>query len=206
MFVGRKKDLKFLEDNISVDFNIPYNMMVNIAILAGFKVEIKDFAGSKIAEIKDPLLFLEYLNKYSDIPIMYKFRAANHHDEFFMRVSNLYTHISTKDKLDIDDGERTGQIDNNFTITMQAVLKIPVPQFFVLYNEKPLPFMLTAGEDSIPLYSVGQFDIPNSNDRGWEQLINTTYMVDPDEKEFDIDSAVDSCSICNTAENDCPKH
>ena len=103
-----------------------------------------------------------------------------------MRVTDLFTHITTKDKLDVDDGEKIGQIDSNFTITMQAVLKIPVPQFFALYNEKPLPYILTTGQGSIPLYSVGQFDIPDTNERGWEQLINTTYMLDPHETEFDI--------------------
>lgn len=174
------------QDNISVDLHIPYNLLVNIAIMAGFQVNIREFAGSQVAEIVDPLSFLDYLNKHSDIPVTYKFRATNHHDEFFLRVSNLYTHVSTKDKLDIDDGERVGQIDNNFTVTMQAVLKIPVPQFFALYNEQPLPFMLQTGEDSIPLYSVGQFNIPNTNENGWEQVINTAYMLDPHETQFDI--------------------
>ena len=173
-------------DNISVDYNIPYDMLVNIAIMAGFKVNMKEFAGETVAEIADPLLFLDYLNKHSDIPVTYKFRAANHHDEFFLRISDLYTHISTKDKLDIDDGERNGQLDNNFNITMQAVLKIPVPHFFVLYDEKPLPYLLKAGERAIPLYTVGQFDIPNTNSRGWEQVINTTYMLDEKESKFDV--------------------
>ena len=173
-------------DNISVDFHIPYDMLVNIAILAGFKVDISEFAGERVAKIVDPLSFLDYLNKHSDIPVIYKFRATNHHEEFFLRVTDLFTHITTKDKLDVDDGEKIGQIDSNFTITMQAVLKIPVPQFFALYNEKPLPYILTTGQGSIPLYSVGQFDIPDTNERGWEQLINTTYMLDPHETEFDI--------------------
>ena len=173
-------------DNISVDLHIPYDMLVNIAIMAGFKVEVKEFAGEKIAKIVDPLLFLDYLNQHSDIPITYKFRATNHHEEFFLRVTNLYTHITTKDKLDIDDGEKSGQIDSNFNITLQAQLKIPVPQFFVLYNEKPLPYVLTTGQGSIPLYSIGEFDIPLVNDKGWDQVINTVYMLDPHETSFDI--------------------
>ena len=173
-------------DSISVDLHIPYNMLVNIALLAGFKVNFTEFAGEKIAKIADPLLFLDYLNQHSDIPIVYKFRATNHQEEFFLRVTDLFTHITTKDKLDIDDGEKSGQIDSNFNITMQAVLKIPVPQFFALYNEKPLPYKLETGQNSIPLYSVGQFDIPDTNERGWEQVINTTYMLDPHETSFDI--------------------
>lgn len=173
-------------ETISVDFNIPYDLLVNIAMMAGFKVNTTEVGGEKVAEIADPIAFLDYLNKHSDIPVTYKFRTINHHNEYFMRVSNLYTHVSTKDKLDVDDGEKTGQLESNFTITMQAYLKLPVPQFFVLYNEKPLPFMLKTGQGNIPLYSVGQFDIPNTNDRGWEQVINTVYMLDPNEREFDI--------------------
>lgn len=173
-------------ETISVDFNIPYNLLINIAMMAGFKVKQSELAGEKVAEIVEPLKFLDYLNSHSDIPVTYKYRTINGHNEYFMRISNLYTHVSTKDKLDVDDGERVGQLENNFTITMQAYLKIPVPQFFVLYNEKPLPFLLKTGEANIPLYSVGQFDIPDVNDKGWEQIINTTYMLDEHEKQFDI--------------------
>ena len=173
-------------DNISADLHIPYDLLVNIAIMAGFKVEIKEFAGEKIAKIVDPLAFLDYMNRHSDIPVTYKFRATNHKEEFFLRVSDMYTHISTKDKLDVDDGEKVGQIDSNFSITMQAILRFPVPQFFALYNEKPLPYVLTTGQASIPLYSLGQFNIPDTNDRGWEQVINTTYMLDPHEMHFDV--------------------
>ena len=167
-------------EDISCDFVIPYDLIRNIASMSGFKINNKE-------DIEDPLEFLSYINKHSDIPVTYKFRAINGHDEFFIRLSNIYTHISTKDNLDVDEGEQEGQLYNNFSITMQMILKIPVPHFFVLYNEKPLYYPLKVdGRANVLLYSISQFNIPNTNNRGWNQVINTVYMIDAHEKEFDI--------------------
>lgn len=167
-------------EDISCDFVIPYELIRNIASLTGFEIDDK-------GEVKDPLAFQAYMNKHSDIPVMYKFRAINGHNEFFMRMSHLYFHTTTKDALDVDDGEREGQLDNNYTVTMQFSMKFPVPHFFVLYNEKMIPYPLqTKDTNNILMYSIAQFIIPNTNDKGWNQVINTVYMTDDHEMEFDI--------------------
>ena len=85
--------------------------------------------------------FLAYMNKHSDIPVTYKFRAINGHNEYFMRLSGIYTHLNFKDKLNVEDGEREGMMDNSFDISMSFALKLPTPQFFVLYNERPIIFL-----------------------------------------------------------------
>lgn len=167
-------------ENISCDFVIPYELIRNIAALSGFEVDDK-------GEVVDPLSFLSYLNSHSDIPVTYKFRAINGHNEFFLRLSQIYTHLNFKDKLDVADGEREGMMENNFEITMQAILKIPTPQFFVLYNEDEIKYPLEMKEKgNVLLCSLSQFTIPDVNEKGWNQVINTVYMTDKDEKEFDI--------------------
>ena len=166
-------------EDISCDFVIPYELIRNIAALAGFEIDDK-------GEIVDPLDFLAYMNKHSDIPCTYKFRAINGHNEFFMRLSGIYTHLNFKDKLNVEDGEREGMMDNSFDISMQFALKLPTPQFFVLYNERPIMYPLEMEKGNVLLCSLAQFTIPDVNERGWNQVINTVYMIDDNEDVFDI--------------------
>lgn len=167
-------------EDISCDFVIPYELVRNIAALAGFEID------EKTKEIKDPLDFLAYMNKHSDIPIMYKFRAINGHNEYFMRLSHIYTHLNFKNKLDVEDGEREGMMENNYDITMEFALKLPTPKFFALYNERPIIYPLEIEKGNVLLCSLAQFTIPDTNTRGWNQVINTVYMIDDDEDVFDI--------------------
>ena len=166
-------------EDISCDFVIPYELVRNIAALTGFEVDDK-------GEVVDPLDFLAYLNKHSDIPVTYKFRSINGHNEFFLRLSHMYTHLNFKDKLNVEDGEREGQLENSFDISMQFILKIPTPQFFVLYNERPIMYPLEMEKGNLLLCSLSQFTIPDTNERGWNQVINTVYMIDDGEDVFDI--------------------
>lgn len=166
-------------EDISCDFVIPYELVRNIAALTGFEVDDK-------GEVVDPFDFLAYMNKHSDIPVQYKFRSVNGHNEFFLRLSHIYTHLNFKDKLNVEDGEREGQLENNFDISLQCVLKLPVPHFFVLYNERPIMYPLEIEKGNILLCSLAQFTIPDTNERGWNQVINTVYMTDEGENMFDI--------------------
>lgn len=171
-----------IKDWISTDFVLPHELTINMAYLAGFEID-------KTGEIADPLKFLAYLNAHSDIPITYKFRGINGHNEYFIRMSDIYVHISTLEKLEVDDGERVGQLDINFGITMNAILTMAVPQFFVLYDQKELRYRLkvnNAERESIGIYTMAQFEIPDVNEKGWNQIINTVYQLDKDERVIDI--------------------
>ena len=166
---------------IGADFVIPYELCTNIAYFAGFKI-------NTIGEIEDPLAFLAYLNSKSDIPVTYKFRAINGHNEFFLRLNDVYAHVSTMDKIDADEGEKDGMIDTNFGIEMKAELKMAIPQFFVLYNEDELKYRLETKNSpvNVSLYTMAQFVVPDANDKGWNQIINTAYALDEGEQNIDI--------------------
>lgn len=166
-------------ENISCDFVIPYELIRNIAGLSGFEINEKGY-------VVDPLDFLAYLNKHSDIPVTYKLRAINGHDEFFLRLSDIYTHLNFKNKLDVEDGECEGMMENNFDVTTEFSLRLPTPHFFVLYNEKPIMYPLEIEKGNVLLCSLSQFVIPDTNDKGWNQVINTVYMIDDNEDIFDI--------------------
>lgn len=137
--------------------------------------------------IKEPIKFLEYLNTHSLIPFSYKLRAISNNPEYYIRLNELYCHISTADHLSLDDGEREGMLDNNFNIDFQAELIIPVPHFFVYFTKEELKYKLeVVDKANYGFYTVTQFNIPDNDKHGWLSYINTEYLADPHEGEIDM--------------------
>lgn len=168
----------------SVDFHVPYDIIANIAQSVGF-----DLVNGRIQK-KDILDLLDYLNKHSDLPFIYKMRAINQHEEFFIRIKGLYTHINTINKLELDDGERIGKLDENFHIEMNCVLTIPIPHFYVYMNQKPIMsyFDLGLEPDTVgrAIYSINKLDIDQENEYGWGLLAYTEYCASKGEEFLDI--------------------
>jgi hypothetical protein len=169
-------------ENISADFHIPKSILLNIADRAGFEI--------KNNEVVDIIDFLSYLNSHSDLPFLFKIRAINQKPEFFIRLNGLYTHISTKDKLQLDDGERDGKLDTNFHIEMNATLTIPIPHFYSYYSATELTTTIETKErdDAIAIYSVNIFDIPKVDENGWAQAAVTEYVTESGDTEMDLSS------------------
>ncbi len=151
---------------ISADFHIPYDIMLNIASDNGFEV--------KNDKIVDIYKFLTYLNSHSDIPFIFKMRAINQKPEFFIRVKDLYTHISTIDKLQMDDGEKQGKLDTNFHIEMRCTLRIPIPHFYAYFNQKPIAYTIGANEyngGTIGIYTINSFEIEEALKANVDKII-----------------------------------
>lgn len=188
-------------EDISVDYVIPEDIILNIAVLKGFEVKNK--------QIVNVTEFLSYLNAHSDLPFTYKLRTIKGKYEFFIRVNNIYTHISTMDKLNVDDGEREGQLDNNFNIDMVANVIVPVPHFFSLYNEKPLVYPIESGLQEnytgIGIYSISQFIMPEYNSIGWGTFINTNYLLDKEERVIDLSPLFGKTSTSKVIEDSLSK-
>lgn len=165
---------------INVDFHVPKAIMLNIAIQSGFQV--------KNGEVVNIVDFLNYLNSHSDIPFLFKLRAINQKPEYFIRANNLYTHINTIDKLQIDDGERNGKLDTYFHIEMNAILTMPIPHFYSFYSGKELtiPLELRELSDSVAIYSMNMIDIPDVDENNWGLGLTTEYQCDDDDKYIDL--------------------
>lgn len=166
---------------INADFHVPYDIMLNIAEANHF--EIKD---NKIVDI---LEFINYLNSHSDLPIIFKMRAINQKPEFFVRINNLYTHISCRDKISMDDGERSGKLDTNFHLELQCTLTIPIPHFYAYFAQIPTGYNIATNErtdTSIGIYSINNFEIPPENKYGWGRVAQTGYLCEKGEKFIDI--------------------
>lgn len=153
---------------LSMDFHIPSDII--LAIARNRQFEIKD---NKVVDIYG---FLQYLNSHSFLPIVYKFRTINGKSEYFVKVSNLYTHISCLDPLSLDDGNRTGHIDTNFHIEMNAILKIPVPSYYFFYSKDLINTTYEDITSSVEaLYTYRSIEPPEKNDKGWEQYLSTEW-------------------------------
>lgn len=138
-------------------------------------------------EIVEPTKFLEYLNKNSAIPFTFKMRDIKNEPEYYIRMDNIYCHIAVRDKISVDDGEREGQNENNFNITLEAELDIPVPWYFVYYQTSPLRYNITTRDTTTTagFYTICQMQIPDKNEFGWRPLINTSCHTDPNEGVID---------------------
>ena len=169
-------------EELSVDFHIPKTIILDIASVAGFKI--------KHGEVVDIVDFLEYLNRHSELPFLFKIRAINKKAEFFIRLNGLYTHISNKDKLQLDDGERNGKLDFHFHIEMNSILTIPVPQFYSYYSASDYmtSIPLKESNDAVAVYSINVIDIPKVDENGWNQAAVTDYACDKGETEMDLSS------------------
>lgn len=168
---------------VSYDFHIPYDIILNIAKMVGFEIITEK---GKRKKVKDIVGFMSYLNAHSKYPILYKMRTVNGNAEFFVRMPNQYTHISNLDELERDDGEREGQLDNNFHIEMNCILKIPAPQFYYYYSSESLKISYNDKKEFAGLYEISNMEPPERNNRGWEQYLSTEW-VDDDKYVEDID-------------------
>ena len=187
-------------NELCADFHIPYDLMAQLALDIGFHLDKK---GSIIEERE----FGKYLNAHSEIPILLKFRAINHRFEYFLRIKNTLAHIACFDKMSVDDGEKSGQLDKNFNIDMVAVLRFVIPQFYVYFSTETVSSEQKTSElgdaDNLvndeligSLYSIRKIEIPPYNKDGWLLSDETDYINDDKECMFiDMRRFLDEGSI-----------
>lgn len=151
-----------------MDFHIPIDII--LAIAENRKFEIKD------GKVVDIVGFLQYLNSHSLLPITYKYRTINGNSEYFVRLSDVYTHISCLDQLQIDEGVRTGHLDTNFHIEMNAILKIAVPSYYFFYSKEQYDTTYEKISTSLEaLYTYKNIEPPEKNKKGWLQYLSTEW-------------------------------
>lgn len=166
-------------EDVSMDFHVPYGLMLQLAHDEGF--EVKD------NKIQDVVGFLSHINQQSLLPFMYKFRCINGTDEFFIRLDELYVHIRTTD-ISADEGERVGQLMDNYTIELNAQVRFPAPKFYVYYSAKDHTYIKFKKEaESIPAFEVQMLDLPKVNEKGWNQFLTTEYQEEELDKPLEID-------------------
>ena len=160
------------KEYVDMDFHVPKEIIICLAKDSGFEID-------ENGKVKDVIGFLKYLNAHSGLPFMYKLRTINGNNEFFIKASHLVMHIVTSNNLSIDDGERQGQLDNNFHIDMDCELYMPVPQFYAYYTDHTVELEKKLKRELLGLYNLSDvYQIPEVNDKKWEVLIKTDWVND----------------------------
>ena len=174
-------------EDVDLDFHVPYALMLQLARDNGFATSIKSINGEEVEVILDVPTFLRWINKYSTIPFLYKFRALNGRNEFFIKMRNMYVHIRPGD-LSADNGEREGQLTNNFMIELSAEVRFPVPKMYAYYSDNAHKLQTIYGAWYQPndiittCYTFKGSIIKDENNYGWPLLLSTTYEEDDDSK------------------------
>lgn len=174
-------------EDVDLDFHMPYLLMIQLAKDNGFKTFVKDTADGPEETIENIPAFIKWLNMHSSLPFLYKYRALNGKNEFFLRLRNMYVHVRPTD-LSADDGEREGQMSNNFIIDLSTEVRFPAPKMYAYYSESKHELQTVYGAWFQPngpvstCYAFKSTTIPDENRYGWPLLLSTTYEedVDPD--------------------------
>ena len=171
-------------EDVDLDFHVPYTLMIQLAKDNGFQTVSKKGSETEYEEsICNVPEFLRWLNKYSSIPFIYKFRALNGKNEFFIKMRNMYVHVRPNG-LSADDGEREGMLTNNYIIEMSAEVRFPVPKMYAYYsnNEHKLNTVYGAwyqpGGPISTCYTFKGTVIPDENRYHWPLFMSTTYEFD----------------------------
>lgn len=177
------------EGNVDLDYHLPYEMMLQFANDAGFEV---DDTGC----VKDILGYINYLNKISRLPIIFKYRTINGRMEFFMRFNDIDIRLDLTETVSTDDGERIGMLNRNFGLEMEIGVKAPSPKFFMYYSSNShelISGVPTLHPDDItdtvyPIYEIKVEMVPKINEKGWNQYLTTDYYEEDinDSKEIDF--------------------
>ena len=159
---------------VTMDFHFPYDLALQIAHDVGFKVE-----NNKITDI---LGFLHYLNSHSNVPFTYKIRKDKNLDEFFIRCRN-YIHIRQPNDLQVDDGERQGQISSNYIVEYDIQVRFPTPRFYRYFSSKAHQYIKSVDDNGdIKAYYVNYNAIPETNKNNWELYFTIDYEEDDIDK------------------------
>lgn len=172
-------------EEVDLDFHIPYELMVQIAMDTGFEVDCSN--NKSYPRIKNVKAFLSYLNTHSVFPFVYKFRGMNGKNEFFIRMQRVYVHVRASD-LSADDGEMEGHLKNNFGIEMSVEIRFPAPKLYGYYsnNEPELKNIYSAFRQPQGIvstfYTFKGTPIPDQNKFGWNLYLETTWEEDDIDK------------------------
>ena len=180
-------------EDCDLDFHVPYDIMIGLAKDAGFEVVYSDDE-DHYPRIKNVQAFLAHLNTHSLIPFLYKMRAINGKNEFFIRMQQMYVHVRPTN-ISADDGEREQIMSNNFNIELTTEVRFPAPKFYAYYTDNSKDFTTVFSSWRQPsgiisaFYAFQGIDIPNENQYGWPKYLETTYECDIDEvnKPLSID-------------------
>lgn len=161
--------------DITMDYHIPYSIIRQIAVDAGFKLD-------KNNEIINTPKFLSYLNTHTrQLPVIIKYRPVNNRFEYFLRFREQYVRIFIPTQLSMDEGERVGMVQDNFIIEMNAELDFPSPKMYMYYSNTRHDNIELNEAEGIGIIGIKMPTIPDKNSMDWDLTLTTDYESDTTE-------------------------
>ena len=160
-----------------IDYPLPKELMNQLA---------EDALGLCIrdGDILNVTRFLHYVNSHSRLPVLYKFNAATHNMEYFLKAPQTIVHIKTNE-ISIDAGNDIGMAKSDYGVSFDTNVRFPTPKFYAYYSLKVRDnIQCTTLDKASALTSLMNASrIPPHNEKGWQWNIKSEYEF-TDEKEI----------------------
>ena len=164
-----------------IDFHIPDELLNQIAEDTG------NFVCPCTGRIKDAEKFVNYFNMHSGLALFYKFDSGKGKMQYYLKVPHCYMHIRTGE-IQIDEGQRIGNIANNFSVSFDCEVRFPAPKFYAYYSLRKRGNKLTMSrldEKSFGIMASSLARVPYKNEKGWQWTLESKYIF-RDQEEQDI--------------------
>lgn len=135
--------------------------------------------------------FMKYLNSHSRFPITYKLQGGTGTREFYRYYP--VTIDTLLDSLSIDDGEKTGHINDNFKITFTVRMEFYTTGFYYLFSDSIKPIIQNDIGDHnviVPTYTDVMLQEDLQLENGWELFTNISFQLEKRNDEIDFSEIV----------------
>jgi len=168
---------------VDMDYHIPTDLMLRVAKDSGFAV--------KNNAVVDMTGFMHYLNRNSALPFMYKMRNLKGKFEYFLKLTEMYVHTRTE-KVTVDDGEREGQLQNNFVVQFDCAVRFPTPKFYAYYSLEQHELIRGQNMDgTYTVYELCMTKVPQVNNKGWNRFVTFDFMQSEEEYNAKLPLEID---------------
>jgi hypothetical protein len=106
-------------------------------------------------------------------------RGTKGEKEYFMKMTDMYIHLRAGD-VDLENGERTSQTENDFVVSIQVECLFPVPKFYAYYGKAAHSFTMYDNTLKYNIFNIYIGNVPLCNDKGWNQFMQSDYAEDYD--------------------------
>jgi len=144
---------------------------------------ISELSGIPIMNNGSVKQFLSYMNQNSNTPVTYKLQGSTNSDEFYRYYPVKI--ITTIPSFDIDDGEKNGQVNDNYQITFTIKMEFYTNGMYFLFSDRAFEIKKPHIPDDssiIPIFTDVLLREDWDLKTGWAQYNRATCRLS---KEFD---------------------
>ena len=164
---------------------IPQEMLYVVSQASGVPLYDKDGTTKE---------FLDYMNQNSMYPITYKLQGSTRTKEFYRYYPvNIDTLISELDK---DDGDRQGQVMDQYRISFSVRVEFNSTGFYFIYNDKifdlKLPHVDPISSEIIPVYTDVLLREDLNLRPGWQIFNRGSFRLENENDTVNIDELLNA--------------